>query len=271
MPEPQLARLLRVPLGRGLSDRANPLDCDKVDGRLDEVLKLLNSSPAFGTAASRVRRFVEDRTSSDVGPESVFVAQWEADWKGAGAGFPPDEPPFDNRYVVLAEVLKPAQKQALSSVCEAMLRLLFDSGAPYHKEKHLAGLREVLREYLSLRGCDVALPQGAGEDAPTTPQEPVGGPGGTTPSGAQGAKQESPLDQTVGYVWMNASEAGRYIGGSGKGPSDKTVRQWIRDGLLQSHGEDGIKYRFRQAELDAKKAAWRPRKAGKKREEGQSN
>ncbi len=177
-----------------LSRGTNPLDCDKVDGQLEEVLKLLNSSPPYGTVASRVRRFVQDHAFPDIGPGSVFVPQWETDWKEESVRFPKGQPPFDPRYVVVAEGLEPAQKQALCSVCEAMLRLLFDSGVAYHKEKHLAGLTEALREYLSLRGYDVTIPKGAGEDAPKTPQEPVGGPGG--PAAAGGEKGSRPKRST---------------------------------------------------------------------------
>jgi excisionase family DNA binding protein len=249
-----------------LSDRANPLDCDKVDGQLEEVLKLLNSSPPYGTVASRVRRFVEDHAFSDIGPGSVFVPQWETDWKEEWVRFPKGQPPFDARYVVVAEGLEPAQKQALCSVCEAMLRLLFDSSAAYHKEKHLAGLREALREYLSLRGYDVTIPKGAGEDAPKTPPGPAGGPEGPTPSGAQGAKQESPLDEAVGYVWMNASEAARYFG-----TTDKTIREWIVDHKLTTYGEDGNSYKFQLKELEAKKAVWCPRRGSKAGDKRQSN
>jgi excisionase family DNA binding protein len=104
------------------------------------------------------------------------------------------------------------------------------------------------------------------EDAATIPRQPVGVPGGATPSVQGGAKQGSPLDETVGYVWMNASEAARFIG-----TTDKTIREWIADHKLAIYGENGNSYKFRQDELDVKKASWRPRRAGSKRMNPQSD
>ena len=59
-------------------------------------------------------------------------------------------------------------------------------------------------------------------------------------------------------VWLNATEAARYIG-----TTPKSITTWIRLGTLQSDEMNGTKYKFLKSELDAKKAAFKPRKSRK--------
>jgi excisionase family DNA binding protein len=60
------------------------------------------------------------------------------------------------------------------------------------------------------------------------------------------------------YVWLNATEAGRYLG-----TSSKTITTWIREKTLQTYDENGTRYKFLKAELDAKKATYKPRTSRK--------
>lgn len=60
------------------------------------------------------------------------------------------------------------------------------------------------------------------------------------------------------YVWLNATGAARYIG-----TTSKSITTWIREGTLRSHEENGTKYKFLKSELDAQKAAFKPRKSRK--------
>jgi hypothetical protein len=69
-----------------------------------------------------------------------------------------------------------------------------------------------------------------------------------TPVAARDASGEPKADP--GYVWMTATEAGNYID-----RSSKTIRNWIRDGKMIECECEGTRYKFRLAELDAKKAA----------------
>ena len=77
-----------------------------------------------------------------------------------------------------------------------------------------------------------------------------------------GGEAEQPLAQaptdTPGesdYVWLSTAEAGTYVG-----RCSRTITNWILEGTLHSYGQRGKQYRFLKSELEAKKAARKPRK-----------
>ncbi len=74
---------------------------------------------------------------------------------------------------------------------------------------------------------------------------------------ARKRRKRKPKDDA--YVSLNATEAARFIN-----TTAKTITTWIGEGTLHTYGRKiGTKYNFLQSELEAKKAAFKPRKSRK--------
>ena len=104
---------------------------------------------------------------------------------------------------------------------------------------------------------------GGGEDTPKTPLEPVGGPGGTTPSVKEEAQDQRLLEQVperipmqTMTVWKNATEAARYVG-----VTPPTIRNWIADKQLTLFRKTGNRLLLSEKELNDCKERTEARKA----------
>ncbi len=89
--------------------------------------------------------------------------------------------------------------------------------------------------------------------------EQAAAPAATDTTGGEAEQAVAPAaTDTLGgsdYVWLDATEAATYVGRCAK-----TITNWIRGGTLHSYGQRGKRYRFLKSELEAKKAARKPRK-----------
>jgi DNA-binding CsgD family transcriptional regulator len=101
-----------------------------------------------------VRRFINKHTSPGPAPNAIFLREWKKDWRKGT--FPVGQSPFQNTHILSAKKLDAQQKNALTVVCDSMLRFHLDSATPYYKGKHAEKLVDALNEYLALRGYDVS-------------------------------------------------------------------------------------------------------------------
>jgi len=134
----------------------NPIDLEALDSRLWDLLGLLEYSEPLPDLAAAVRQFVQDYTSEEWGPRSLFRPDWEEMW-GRPHLFPKEAAaPFAAAWIHAADGLDDRQKNLLTDVCVEAARFLKDSDTPLRKEEYAGQLRQAVRDYLDVRGYDVS-------------------------------------------------------------------------------------------------------------------